>query len=141
TEEAGDETAAANFSARFKSTKDLKQLTPRGQHRFARQQFAEDHAIASQKHTAGSFDGRCPFNGVGTEEQRPTPCIASWTQRTKVASIFNAPSRIDQRTKIIETISGEQSGGDQFPQRCFYLGLGLSGPTNNIGKKEGTASF
>ena len=50
--ESADETASANLTAVFHATEVDQHVTPARQNAFARQQFAEDHAISLQQHVA-----------------------------------------------------------------------------------------
>jgi hypothetical protein len=60
-----DESAAANFPARFKAPIDGEQTAPGRHVRFARQELAEDDAVAIEQLTPTSFDDRLRANLLG----------------------------------------------------------------------------
>ena len=65
-----DESAAAHFAAVFEAAVADLQFAPAGQIRFAHQQVAEDHAIATQQHPAAGFDAAVAIGAFGVQ-QRP----------------------------------------------------------------------
>src|SRR5207253_639997 len=71
---AGDEAAAADLAARLEAAVDARQLAPRREVRLAREQTAEDDAVAAEEHPRLLLDCRLAWL-----QQRPTAAAAEET--------------------------------------------------------------
>ena len=55
------------------------------------------------------------------------------------AAVAGAALGIDQRAQVIETVGGEQPGGDQLPEARLDFGFELAGAAHDVGKEGGAA--
>ena len=130
---------AADFSAALQAPQHAQEFAPGRQNALAGQHLAKNHAIAAQEHVANGFEGAVPVGSLSGGrlgvEQRPSPAAvtrAGGASRTVSGAAFG----IDQRAQIIETIRGNQTGGDQFPEAGFDFGLEPPRAAHNVGEKR-----
>ena len=92
-------------TAIFESAESDEQFAPFGKKGFAGEEFAEDDSIAAQQHPARGLDCAWALDGDVGVKQSPA---AGTMARTRAAStsLPGATLGIDQRTQIVETISG-----------------------------------
>src|ERR1700675_3294357 len=138
-EETAHKSSAAHFAAVFEAAQSHKHLAPTREDRFAGENFAEDPAVTIEQHSAGCLDGLSTVlrhNGI---QQRPASRAVTRT-RTAAVAMPGAALRIDQRTQIIESIGGDNSGRDQFPESRLDFRFQFAGAAHNIGE-EGCAAI
>ena len=68
-------------------------------------------------------------------QQRPASRAVSRT-RSLAAPLSGAAFGIDQRAQIVESIGGDEPGGDQFPQRCLDFALQHFDAANDVGEER-----
>ena len=130
-------TGRANCSPRNPLTKRPPRISPRSSRRrkaisklaplrqvgFAREQLAEDDAVALR-----AASSRWPRRAlvavepIGWIEQRPASGAVPRT-RVRAAALSGAALGIDERAQIVEAVGGDQAGGHQFPQARSRLRL------------------
>ena len=113
-DESGDEAAAANFAAGFHSAVSHEQIAPGGCERFARQKIPKNYAPAVEKQLCEKYYVGCL--GFRTVEQSPASSGMAGALRSSGAAFG-----IEQCAEIIESVGGDQTRCDQFPQRIFDL--------------------
>src|SRR3984957_3063679 len=113
-EETAHESSAANLSSIFETAKGQQNFAPARKDGFAREHFAEHHAIAVEQHLAGGFERGGAVVGFDWIEKRPTAGTVTRARGAPVA-LAAAAFGVDQGAKIVEAVSGDDSGGNEFP--------------------------
>ena len=62
----------------------------------------------------------------------PRACDAS-------TALAGAAFGIDERAQIVETVGGDHSGRDQFPQRSFDFSFQFAGAADDVGEERSAA--
>ena len=124
--EAGHETAAAHLAAVLAPTQHAQQVSPRRQTGFARQDFAEHHAVAAQQHVHDSVEW--VLGGVRRFRGRRQPGIDQ-VPTARLVERMQPPARaaaalvaLEQRPQSGEAVRGDQPRRGQFGQAVFELG-------------------
>ena len=112
---AGDEAAAADFAARFEAAVDAGQLAPRSGVRFAREEAAEDDAVASQQRAGLRLDGFFAVDVARSgSDQRPAR-----SGRRPMKPSRGDEAGVDElveRFRVVAEVAGE--GGAARAERC-----------------------
>src|SRR5207244_9727295 len=82
---AADKSSAADFSAILEAPQSDKHFTPRGKQGLPHEHVAEDQAITTQQHPAGSLNSTRAIDGVVGIQQRPTTRAVPGTRASRLS--------------------------------------------------------
>jgi len=108
------ESAAADLASIFEAAKGQQNFAPARQDGFAREHFAEYHAIAVEQHLAGGFERGGAVVGFDWIEKRPAAGAVARPRSTS-AALTRTALGIDKRAKIVEAVGSKKAGSDQLP--------------------------
>ena len=168
-EGAGDEAAAADFSASFEAAEDGGEVAPLGGVGLAGEEVAEEHAVAAEQDAgvgvecgvvaAGGGDGLLALvlrrawasdvgvsvGAIGVAEQRPAAGGGAGGGAFAQAGGGGLrdgdgfAARVHHGAELVEAVGGGEAGGGEFPERGGGLQLGEAAEALEVGD-EGCAA-
>ena len=108
-----------------------EQIAPRRQVRLAREQLAEDDAVAGEQHPAGGLE-RPLARHCGRRVEAGPAAGAVARPRVPARALARAAPRVDQRAQVVEAVGRDETGGDQLPERRFDFGFEPAGASHDV---------
>jgi hypothetical protein len=145
--EAGEEAAAADLAARFKTAEDVEEIAPPGGVRFADEEIAEENAVAGEEHLCGGFEGAiglprlldwsCGGVNLFAEEGPTAGGAAGGAPAGGLGGAGLAP-RVHDGAKLVESVGCSESSGCELPEGVLGLLAGEVGDALDVVGEAGS---